>query len=247
MTSLYDTDEKKAPFNGLSWPRLIPGTLIKRYKRFLADVELEDGQHVTAHCPNSGSMRACSEPGRRVFLSYHDNPKRKLKYTWELIEMPGSLVGVNTMVPNRLVYHSVQAGIIKELKGFDSITSEVTTRKGTRLDLLLSTKKNDLCYVEIKNCSLVEDNTAFFPDAVTTRGLKHLIELQRLMKKKSRAVIFYLVQRMDADLFRPASHIDHEYALELARALKNGVELLVYDVVIDLEKISIGKKLPYTL
>jgi len=244
---MLPADDKKRPFKGLVWPRLIPGKLIKRYKRFLADVELDDGQYVTAHCPNSGSMKACSEPGRRVFLSHHDNPKRKLKYTWELIEMPDSLVGVNTMIPNRLIYHSIQAGIIRELAGFDSISSEVSTSKGTRLDLLLSTKNNDRCYVEIKNCSLVEGNTAFFPDAITTRGLKHLIELQKIKKKKSRAVIFYLVQRMDADFFRPASHIDREYALELARASKNGVEILVYDVAVDLETITIGKKLPYSL
>lgn len=241
------SDDINRIFPALPWPELFPGKLIKRYKRFLADVELTDGREVTAHCPNSGSMKACSEPGRTVFLSYHDNPKRKLKYTWELIKMPESLVGVNTLVPNRLVSQSIKADAVKELTGFNSITSEVTTSKGTRLDLLLSNKENERCYVEIKNCSLVEDNIAFFPDAVTTRGLKHLVELQKLLAANCRSVIFYLVQRMDAGLFRPAAHIDDTYARELVKAKKNGVEILVYDVVIDLEKITLGKKLPYSL
>jgi sugar fermentation stimulation protein A len=241
------SDDTNTTFRGLPWPELIPGKLIKRYKRFLADVKLDDGRNVTAHCPNSGSMKACSEPGRTVFLSHHDNPKRKLTYTWELIEMPDSLVGVNTMIPNRIVYKSIQAGLVKELTGFDTITPEVTTSKGTRLDLLLSNKENQQCYVEIKNCSLVEDNTALFPDAVTTRGLKHLVELQKLLTTNCRSVIFYLVQRMDSRLFKPAAHIDPAYADELKKANKKGVQILVYDVVIDLEKITLGKKLPYKL
>ncbi|MBW1894570.1 MAG: DNA/RNA nuclease SfsA [Deltaproteobacteria bacterium] len=234
-------------FSGLPWPELIPGKLTKRYKRFLADVELEDGRTVTAHCPNSGSMKTCSEPGQTVYISYHNNPKRKLKYTWELIEMPDSLVGVNTMVPNRLVYKSIQAGKVEELTGYDNIVPEVKTSKGTRLDLLLSNRENNRCYVEIKNCTLVKDKIAFFPDAVTTRGLKHLVELQNLYATNCRSVIFYLVQRMDACLFKPAAHIDDAYARELMKAEKNGVEILVYDVVIDLEKILLGKKLPYRL
>lgn len=240
-------NDSNRTFSGLPWPELTTGKLIKRYKRFLADVELEDGRTVTAHCPNSGSMKACSEPGRTVYLSYHNNPKRKLKYTWELIEMPNSLVGVNTIVPNRLVNKSIRAGKVEELTGYDSIVPEVKTSKGTRLDLLLSNKENDRCYVEIKNCTLVKEKIAFFPDAVTTRGLKHLVELQNLSITGCRCVIFYLVQRMDACLFKPAVHIDDAYAEELKKAEKNGVEILVYDVVIDLEKIFLGKKLPYKL
>jgi sugar fermentation stimulation protein A len=234
-------------FSGLPWPELIPGKLIKRYKRFLADIELEDGQTITAHCPNSGSMKSCSEPGQTVYISYHNNPKRKLKYTWELIEMPDSLVGVNTMVPNRLVYKSIQAGKVEELTGYDNIVPEVKTSKGTRLDLLLTNDKNDRCYVEIKNSTLVKDKIAFFPDAVTTRGLKHLVELQSLLATNCRCVIFYLIQRMDACLFKPAAHIDNTYTDELKKAEKNGVEIIVYDVVIDLKKILLGKKLPYKL
>jgi len=232
---------------GLRWPELIPGTLIKRYKRFLADVRLKDGGVVTAHCPNSGSMKACAEPGQPVYLSSHDNPKRKLKYTWEIIEMPTSLVGVNTLVPNRLVKASIEQGAIKELKGYDTVKSEINTGKGSRLDLVLTKENKTPCFVEIKNCTLVADGIASFPDAVTARGLKHLVELQRLARQGNRSVIFYLVQRMDAKIFTPADTIDPVYGKELRRAKKNRVDILVYDVIIDLKKIVIGNRLPFKL
>jgi len=232
---------------GLTWPKLIPGTLIKRYKRFLADVRLESGEVVTAHCPNSGSMKACCESGSPVYLSYHDNPKRKLKYSWELIQMPGSLVGVNTLVPNRLVYQSVEAGVVEELGGYDTIRREVKTGNNSRLDLVLEKGDNDRCFVEIKNCTLVEDGIACFPDAVTLRGQKHLVELQRLIASGNRCVMFYLIQRMDAETFKPADHIDPEYGRKLRRAAEHGVEIVVYDVHIDLEAIRLNEKIPYQL
>ena len=125
-------------FKGLPWPQLISGTLIRRYKRFLADVQLENGDTVTAHCPNTGSMKGCSEPGRTVYLSVHNNPKRKLKYTWELIEMPASLVGVNTLVPNRLVSESIKTGQVPELSGYDTLETEVRIGNHSRIDLMLS-------------------------------------------------------------------------------------------------------------
>jgi sugar fermentation stimulation protein A len=164
----------------LEWPKLVRGTLIKRYKRFLADVSLDNGKIVTAHCPNTGSMKGCSEPDQPVYLSLHDNPKRKLKYTWELIEMSASLVGVNTLVPNRLVFQSAEAGLISELAGYDTIESEVRIGNNSRIDLRLSNGQKDHCYVEIKNCTLVDNGVAMFPDAVTSRGLKHLKELETL-------------------------------------------------------------------
>jgi len=228
----------------LSWPKLIPGILIRRYKRFLADVKLESGETVTAHCPNPGSMTACCEPGNPVYLSYHDNPKRKLKYSWELIRMPGSLVGVNTLVPNRLLFKSLEAGIVKELEGYDKIFREVKVGNGSRLDILL-TKGNEKCFVEIKNCTLVENGVASFPDAVTSRGLKHLKELQKLISEGHRCVMFYLIQRTDAKLFRPADEIDPEHGRELRRAVNHGVEILVYDVHIDLEAIRLNQRLPF--
>jgi len=233
---------------GLAWPALTPGRLIKRYKRFLADVALEDGGIVTAHCPNSGSMAACSEPGRRVYLSTHDNPKRKLKYTWEIIHMPDSLVGVNTLVPNRLVKKSIENGWVPELANYDEVRSEVKTRQGSRLDLFLSRSDGCGCFVEIKNCTLVENGLACFPDAVTTRGRKHLRELERLTAEGYRCVMFYFIQRMDANRFRPADHIDPAYGKALRKShLNGGVEILVYDVWMDLEHIRLNRKVPCDL
>ena len=242
---MKNKNEEKPPEN-LSWPDLVAGTLIKRYKRFLADVELEDGGVVTAHCPNSGSMAACSEPGCKVYLSHHDNPKRKLKYTWELIQMPTSLVGTNTLVPNRLVYNAAANDKIPELRGYEKIKKEVAVGSHSRLDLMLEGSAGP-CFVEIKNCTLVEDQVAMFPDAVTSRGLKHLKEMERLIEKKVRCVMFFLVQRMDAKIFRPAAHIDPAYAIELKKANLCGLEILVYDVYIDLTQIRINQKIPYEL
>ncbi len=226
---------------GIDWPRLQSGTLVRRYKRFLADVRLDNGEMVTAHCPNSGSMTACSEPGRPVFLSRHDSPHRKLKYTWELIRMPNSMVGVNTLVPNRLVYQAASLGAIDGLKGYESVRREVPVGEHTRLDLMLTGTDESKCYVEIKNCTLVEDGIARFPDAVTSRGLNHLVELQRLVSIGHRSVMFYLIQRMDARIFRPADHIDPAYGKELRRAVANGVEIIVYDVDIDLKGIRLRR------
>ncbi len=230
----------------LKWPRLIQGTLIRRYKRFMADVRLRNGHRVVAHCPNSGSMLACSEPGRTVYLSRHNSPKRRLKYTWEMIHMPTSLVGVNTLVPNRLVRVAVLAGQITALKGYDTVRSEVRYGANSRIDLLLE-KGLHRCLVEIKNCTLVNDGIACFPDAVTSRGLKHLKELQNQVRSGDRAVMFYLVQRMDAELFRPADHIDPVYGQELRRAIRNGVEAMVYDVAVDLKQIAIHKPIPFDI
>jgi len=240
--------KQKVTDSGINWPDLIAGRLIKRYKRFLADVKLENGKIVTAHCPNSGTMKACSKPGQPVFISYHDNPKRKLKYTWEIIEMPTSLVGVNTMIPNRLVKTSIENRMVPELNTYHTIKPEITVSDKSRLDLLLTNKNStEKCYVEIKNCTLVEDGIASFPDAVTKRGLKHLIELQKLVAQGNRCVMFYLIQRMDAKKFKPADTIDPAYGKELRKAVKNGVEVLVYDVIIDPEKIILNKKIPFTI
>ncbi len=232
---------------GLVWPELIPGILEKRYKRFMADVRLRDGSVVTAHCPNSGSMKACCEPGRTVYLSLSDNPKRKLPYTWELIRMPTSLVGVNTLVPNRLVYHEIQTERIPPLSGYDSITREVKIGTGSRIDLMLENRQGKYCYVEVKNCTLVEDKTARFPDAVTQRGLKHLLELRKRVRKGDRCVMFYLIQRMDAVAFSPADQIDPAYGKTLRRAVNDGVDILAYDVKIDLKRIRLRNPIPIML
>ena len=228
----------------LAWPKLVRGILVKRYKRFLADVRLDTGKIVTAHCPNTGSMTGCCESGQPVYLSRHDNPRRKLKYTWELIEMPTSLVGVNTLVPNRLVFRSAAAGLITELAGYDTVEREVNIGNNCRLDLRLSNGAKERCYVEIKNCTLVDDGVARFPDAVTARGLKHLNELENLVKSGYRCVMFYFIQRMDARIFKTADQVDPDYGNGLRRAVKRGVEVLAYDVLIDLSGIKLNRKIP---
>ncbi|UCF83793.1 MAG: DNA/RNA nuclease SfsA [Desulfobacteraceae bacterium] len=236
---------KNAPSH-LKWPRLIRGTLIKRYKRFMADVKLRNGHVVTAHCPNSGSMLECSEPGRTVYLTRQNNPKRRLKYTWEIIEMPTSLVGVNTLVPNKLAKTSILAEKIHELSGFDCVRSEIKYGDNSRIDLLLE-KGESQCFVEVKNCTLVTDGVAYFPDAVTSRGLKHLVELQQQVRLGNRGVMFFLVQRMDAKVFKPADHIDPAYGKELRKAVRNGVEIMVYDVILDLKRIELNRRMPYEI
>jgi sugar fermentation stimulation protein A len=229
------------------WPALIRGRLVKRYKRFLADVALDDGTVVTAHCPNSGRMTGCSLPGQPVYLSYQDNPKRKLKYRWELIRMPASLVGVNTLVPNRLVAEALRAGTIPPLKGYDDVAGEVAVNARSRLDLKLTGPGLPDCYIEIKNCTLVEGGVAMFPDAPTTRGQKHLRELAHLRDRGMRAVIFFLIQRMDAISFTPADRIDPEYGRQLRRVVERGVDVMVYDVHIDLKGIRLRDALPWSL
>ncbi len=160
--------------------------------------------------------------------------------------MPTSLVGVNTWVPNLLVKESIIRKKIRALRGYETIRTEVSYGQNSRIDLLLE-RAEKRCFVEVKNCTLVEDSAGYFPDAVTARGLKHLVELQKELRKGSRCVMFYLVQRMDAKRFRPADHIDPAYGEELRRAFRNGVEILVYDVFLNLEGISIHRRLPFDL
>jgi sugar fermentation stimulation protein A len=234
-------------YQGYELPGLIRGKLVRRYKRFLADVELETGKIVVAHCANSGSMRGCATPGAPVWISQSDNPKRKLKYTWELIESKASMIGVNTQVPNRLVKASIEGGLIEELKDYTRVTAEVKTSDHTRLDLLLENRAGHRCYVEIKNCTLVEAGVAMFPDAVTSRGQKHLDELVYLRQQGHRAVIFYLIQRMDAKVFTPAAGIDAVYAQKLHHAVENGVEIITRDTAIDTRYITLRRAVPVRL
>ncbi len=240
-------DRKAAKKAVIPWPKLVAGTLIRRYKRFLADVRLENGEFVTAHCPNPGSMKTCSQPGRPVYLSVHDNPKRKLRYTWELIDMPGSLVGVNTQVPNRLTAAAIASGDVAEFGGYETVRREVKAGSHSRIDILLEAPDRRPCYVEVKNCTLVTDGLATFPDAVTVRGQKHLMELQDLVAAGFRCAMFFLVQRMDAHSFAPADGIDPEYGNKLRQANQQGVEIIVYDVCMDLRGIRLNDRLPYDL
>lgn len=231
-------------YHGYRLPPLIKGVLLKRYKRFLADVLLETGEIVTAHCPNSGSMKGCAPGGAEVWLSKSDNPKRKLKYTWELLKVPATMIGINTLLPNKLVKQSIENGLIDELSGYDIIKPEVKTSRHTRLDLYLEKKNGDKCYIEIKNCTLVEDEIAMFPDAVTTRGQKHLDELENLAGLGHRSIIFFLIQRMDARAFKPADMIDKVYAEKLKQVIGKGVEVIAKDTEIDTEMIRIRNSIP---
>ena len=225
---------------------LIEGVLIKRYKRFLADVSLPDGTVVTAHTPNTGSMRGCAEPGSRVWLRDSGNPKRTYPLSWELVETPfGALVGINTGLSNQLVREAIECESIKELRGFKDIRTEV--RYGveqSRIDLLLENGSERRCYVEVKNVTMVESGIALFPDAVSTRGSRHLRELMAVVAAGHRAVIFFCVQREDATQVRPADHIDPEYGQTLRLAVARGVEPLAYAATVSLKGITLKLSLP---
>ena len=225
---------------------LIQGFLIKRYKRFLADIELEDGRVITAHTPNTGSMKGCCIPGSRVWLRDSGNSARKYPLSWELVEVaPEVLVGINTGLPNKLVRECLESNTISELRGYRNIRSEVPYgRENSRIDLLLEEGPGGSCYVEIKNVTLVEDNIGLFPDAVSSRGTKHLRELGEMARLGHRAVIFYCVQRCDAREVRPADTIDPEYGDALRTAIAGGVEAIAYRASVSPETIKLERSLP---
>lgn len=227
-------------------PPLVAGTLVKRYKRFLADVLLEDGSEVTVHCPNSGSMKGCAVPGSRVFLSRSSNLKRKYPLGWELVEAGGVWAGINTGLPNNLTREAIEDGTVAELQGYSAIRPEVPYGEHSRIDLLLE-GPSGRCFVEVKNVTLVENGRALFPDAVTTRGQKHLHELMRVVREGDRGVIFFTVQRGDGTSVSPADLIDPEYGRLLRLAVDNGVEALAYRAEVTPEEIRLTERLPVTL
>jgi sugar fermentation stimulation protein A len=221
---------------------LVHGTLIQRYKRFLADVQLPNGTTVTAHCTNTGSMMGCKTPGSPVCISRCDNPGRRLAYTWEMIRVNGGWVGINTLHPNRLVAEGVETGVIRELQGYSLVRREVCTRPGTRLDICLE-GAHGCCFVEVKNVTLAINGTAAFPDAVSVRGTKHLKELIRLRRKGHRTAVVFVIQRHDCNDFRPADEIDPEYGRWLRRALRAGVEVLPYRASVTPQEIVLTNRL----
>jgi len=230
---------------GLNWGPLAQGRLVRRYKRFLADVEL-NGQLITAHTPNTGRMTGCSEPGRPVWLSFHGETGRKYPYTLEMIQMAASLVGVNTMVPNRLVAAAAARGLVAELEGPAQVETEVASGH-SRLDLRLTDTSGRPVMVEVKNCTLAENGVAYFPDAVTARGGKHVEELAALARNGLRAAVFILAQRSDAESFQPADHIDPQWGRRLRAAVDDGVEIWAYRAELDLKTIRLGARLPVIL
>ncbi|WP_374498540.1 DNA/RNA nuclease SfsA [Zoogloea sp.] len=224
---------------------LLEARLLRRYQRFLADVETADGRVITAHCPNTGSMQGCKEPGSRVWLSPASNPARKLAWTWELVETaPGVLVGVHTGRSNTLVREAIELGRVPELKGYDAIRPEVKYGEGSRIDFLLQGPGRPDCYVEVKNVTAaVEGRIGYFPDAVTTRGARHLREMSAMVVAGHRAVLVFCVQREDVDAVRPADHIDPDYGRALRAALAAGVEVLALGARMDLRGIEMVRRL----
>ncbi len=229
-------------------PPLVEGRLLRRYKRFLADVQLPGGEVITAHTANTGAMTGCAEPGRRVWLSRSDNPKRKYPHTWELIEVrDGVLAGINTQLSNRLVREAIENGRVPELAGYGRIRSEVRYgEERSRIDLLLDSpcdKRTIPCYIEVKNVTLVDNGVARFPDAVSVRASKHLRELMSVVRTGLRAVIFFCVQRGDVHEVRPADDIDPLYGKTLREAVACGVECLAWAADVSTQEIALRRPL----
>ncbi len=225
---------------------LIGARLVRRYKRFLADLVLDDGQEITAHCPNPGSMMGVAPPGARAWVSRSANRARKLPFTLELVEVDGGLVAVNTGNPNKIAAEAIESGAVAELSGYAALRREVRYGENSRIDLLLEDGgARPPCYVEIKNVHLMRTpGLAEFPDSVTVRGTKHLIELSNVAAANARAVMLYIVQRSDCERFQPAPDLDPAYAQGLRDAVSAGVETLCYDCEITLESVALRRPLP---
>ncbi len=222
---------------------LAEGVFIRRYKRFFVDVALRGGEVVTAHCTNTGSLKSCLVPGAKVLLSRSKNPHRKTAFTWEMIKIGDTWVGVNTQLSNKIVYNALKNNKLKELSGFEVIRSEYKKGK-SRIDFYLE-KGGEKMLLEVKNVTYREGDYALFPDAPTQRGLKHLNELEEAMKEGHRVGMLYTVSRTDTDVFAPAKKIDPVYAEALVRLKKKGLEIYPYQVEFTPEKAEIVKLLPY--
>ena len=229
-------------------PPLVPARLVKRYKRFLADVVLESGETVTAHCANSGSMLSLARPGARVWLSHSSDPKRKLAWSWKLEETEaGALVCIDTSLPNAIVAEAIAEGRIPALAGWASLRREVKYGRNSRIDILLEDPAKGRVWVEVKNCTLSRTpGLAEFPDAVTARGAKHLDEMAAQVAAGDRAVMLWLIDRPDCDRFRLAADIDPAYAAAWARARAAGVEGLAVGVTASREAIVVGDAVAFS-
>lgn len=228
---------------------LLPGRLIKRYKRFLADVALDEGEMITATCPNTGSMMGLVEPGSRVWVSVSDSPTRKYPHTWEMVEAdlgegPG-LVGINTNHPNKLVAEAIDGGMVKALKGYPTLRREVKYGRNSRIDILLECPVKGACYVEIKNVHMMRQaGHAEFPDSVTERGAKHLAEMSDMVGDGHRAVMVYLVQRGDATSLSLAADVDPRYVTAFKAARDAGVEAIALRCRVSPREIAVEKAIP---
>jgi sugar fermentation stimulation protein A len=228
---------------------LVEGRLVERYKRFLADVDLVTGERVTAHCANPGAMLGLVERGSRVFLSHASNPKRKLAYSWELVEAgigggPARLVGINTSRPNLLVAESLRAGRLAPFAGYDRVRSEVKYGRSSRIDFLLRRAGEPACYLEVKNCHLMRTaGFAEFPDCIAARSAKHLYELADMVRAGARAALVYVIQ-MDAERFDVARDIDPAYDRAFRHALAAGVESYAYVCRLTPNEVVIDRPIP---
>jgi len=220
---------------------LIKATLIKRYKRFLADVILEDGSTTTVYCSNTGKMTGCGDPNDIIWLLPNANPKRKYKLSWELTETQSNhLICVNPIRANQLVEEAINKGLIKELLGYSTLNREVKYgEENSRIDFLLSDKNSPDCYVEIKSCTLRENNQGYFPDTITTRGQKHLRELIAMKEKGYRSVLIFVILHSGIISVKPAEHIDRKYARLYQLAEAKGVEILFYSTNISTHSLNI--------
>ena len=226
--------------------KLISGLFIKRYKRFFVDIKIKN-QIITAHCPNTGSMYGLLKEGNRVWVSKSKNPNRKLKYTLEIIQDKKSMVGVNTHSTNKIVKHGLQNNLIQEFKDIMAIEPEIRFGLNTRFDFLISFKKSK-AFVEVKNVTLSrKKKVAEFPDAITSRGLKHINELMKASEKGYKIFILYLIQRNDCNLFTIAKDIDTEYAKALSKAVKNNLKILCYDCKFSSKGIKMNNKINFKL
>ncbi len=224
---------------------LVRAVLIRRYKRFLADVTLEDGREVTAHCANPGAMTGLAEAGTLVWLEPNDDPKRKLRYSWKLADIGGALVGIDTALPNQLVGEALRAGMVPELAAYSAVRAEVKYGENSRVDFLLRQEGLPDCYVEVKSANLCRKaGLVEFPDTVTKRGAKHMEALADMVALGHRAVVLYLVQRSDSAAFGVAADIDPAYAAAFKAALGGGVEALCYRAALSLEGAGLGEALP---
>ena len=224
--------------------RLLQGALVKRYKRFFVDIEYKN-KIITGHCPNSGSMKGLLNKGNKVWFSKSDNPSRKLKYTLEIIEVEKKMVGINTLLTNKIVLEALNYKKINSLIKFNNINTEVKFSHNTRFDFLLLNNK-EKCFLEVKNVTLVkEKKIAEFPDAITSRGTKHLNELCNAKKKGYQSYILYLIQREDCDSFRIAEDIDKKYKIAFSKAIKSGVKILCYDCKLNNEEIKLNYQINY--
>lgn len=226
--------------------RLQGAVFLRRYKRFLVDVALDGGRTMTVHCPNTGSMTGCLAPGCPVLLSRSDNPRRKYPHTLELTRPGTCWIGVNTARTNHLVREGLENGVIDSFGPLRALRAEVKTSAASRLDFRLTADEGEI-YLEVKNCTLAEDGVAMFPDAVTARGTRHLLELARLRADGARAAVLFCVQREDAHVFAPAWKYDRLYCETLVEVAAQGVEILAWQAEVDPAGVRIARPLPVDL